>query len=204
VRNSAEVAQQTRERIVAASVAHSSTAGLAGLTLGSLAETLGMSKAGVVGPFGSRLGLQRSVVTRAGDMFTAAVIEPSLECASGMERLRAVIDHWCTYLSDSPFPNGCFMTAASCELDGRPGELRDAVRDLVVRWREFLRREIVTAQAGGTLHRSVDPEDAVCVLNGIAMSANQEIQLLGDTSAGSRARRLMLAYVDGLSRCARA
>jgi AcrR family transcriptional regulator len=200
VRNSAEVAQQTRERIVAASVAHSSTAGLAGLTLGSLAETLGMSKAGVVGPFGSRLGLQRSVVSKVGDMFTAAVIEPSLQCTSGLERLRAVIDHWCAYLSDSPFPNGCFMTAASCELDGRPGELRDAVRDLVLRWREFLRHEIATAQAGGALHRSVDPEDAVCVLNGIAMSANQEIQLLGDSSAGSRARRLMLAYVDELSR----
>jgi AcrR family transcriptional regulator len=183
---------------VTASVAQSSTAGLAGLTLGSLAETLGMSKAGVVGPFGSRLGLQRSVVSKAGEMFTAAVVEPSLECTSGLDRLRAVIDHWCSYLSDSPFPNGCFMTAASCELDGHPGELRDAVRDLVSRWRGFLRDEIAAAQAAGVLLRAVDPDDAVSVLNGIAMSANQELQLLADTAAGSRARRLMLAYVEGL------
>jgi AcrR family transcriptional regulator len=199
VRNSAEAAQQTRERIVAASVAHSSTTGLAGLTLGSLAQTLGMSKAGVVGPFGSRLGLQRSVVSKAGEMFTAAVIEPSFESAPGLERLRAVVDHWCAYLSDSPFPNGCFMTAASCELDGHPGELRDAVRDMVLRWRAFLRHEVATAQASGELDRSVDPEDAVCVLNGIAMSANQEVQLLADTCAGSRARRLMLTYLESLS-----
>jgi hypothetical protein len=33
----------------------------------------------------------------------------------------------------------------------------------------------------------------VTTLTGIAMSANQEIQLLGDAGAAARARRLMLA-----------
>jgi hypothetical protein len=156
-----------------------------------------MSKAGVVGPFGSRQELQLAVVTKAGEMFTAAVIHPSLNAEDGLARLRAVIDHWCRYLNDSPFPNGCFVTAASCELDGRPGELRDAVQDQVTRWRGFLRNLIVVAQAAGELGTEFRPDEVVSVLNGVAMSANQEIQLLADRSAGKRARRIMLSYLEG-------
>jgi hypothetical protein len=87
------------------------------------------------------------------------------------------------------------VTAASCELDGRPGELRDTLQDLVSRWRGFLREQIATAQAAGDLRADVDPDDLVSALNGIAMSANQEIQLLSDGAAGARARRLMLGQV---------
>jgi hypothetical protein len=36
----------------------------------------------------------------------------------------------------------------------------------------------------------------VSALNGIAMSANQEIQLLSDSAAGARAKRLMLGQID--------
>jgi len=180
---------------VAAGVVRSSTDGLFGLTVGGLADVLGMSKAGVVGPFGSRHDLQRAVITEAGEMFTAAVIRPSLTADEGLARLRAVIDRWCRYLADGPFPNGCFVTAASCELDGRPGELRDSLQELVLQWREFLCEQVSVAQEAGELDPDIDPHDVVSVLNGIAMSANQELQLLADRSAGRRAKRIMLAYL---------
>ncbi|WP_344239000.1 TetR/AcrR family transcriptional regulator [Kribbella hippodromi] len=196
MRKSADEAQQTRERIVAAGVMQSSVEGLFGLTLGPLAESLGMSKAGVVGPFGNREGLQLEVVRQAADMFTAAVIEPSATTADGLPRLRALIDAWCEYLEASPFPNGCFVTAASCELDGRPGPLRDAMHDVVSRWRGFLREHITIAQAAGDLRG--DPDDLVSILNGAAMSANQEIQLLGDHAAAKHARRIMHACIAQL------
>ncbi len=199
MRKSAEVAFETRERIVAAGVMHSSGDGLSGITLGSLAETLGMSKAGVVGPFGSRQDLQLAVIAKVGEMFAGAVIEPSLNRAAGLPRLTAVIDHWCRYLADGPFPNGCFMTAASCELDGQPGELRNALRELVLRWRGFLRELVATAQNAGELRDDVDPGDVVSALNGIAMSANQEIQLLADQGAGRRAKRLMLTHLAAVA-----
>lgn len=196
MRNSAAEAERTRTRIVAAAVRQSSTEGLFGLTLGTLAESLDMSKAGVVGPFRNRQGLQLAVTHQAAEMFTAAVVQPGLTAREGLPRLLAVIDAWCRYLADSPFPNGCFVTAASCELDGRPGPLRDALKDLVTGWRTFLRKQITTAQAAGELGAEHDPEDLVAVLNGAAMSANQEIQLLGDRAAAGRARRIMLASID--------
>jgi AcrR family transcriptional regulator len=167
------------------------------LTIGTLAESLGMSKAGVVGPFGSRSELQRATLARATDMFTEAVVTPSLAAPPGLPRLRAVIDSWCAYLADSPFPNGCFVTAASCELDGHPGELRTHLREVVLRWRAFLHDQIATAQSAGDIPTTLTPDALVSTLNGIAMSANQEIQLLGDPAAANRARTLMHTLIAG-------
>ncbi|MBN6055175.1 TetR/AcrR family transcriptional regulator [Nonomuraea sp. RK-328] len=195
MRRSAEAAQQTRDRIVDTGVMKASTNGLHALTIGSLAEALDMSKAGVVGPFGSRADLQLAVLTRAADMFTAAVVTPSETAEPGLPRLRAVIDLWCGYLDGGPFPNGCFVTAASCELDGRPGELRNFLLAVVTRWRAFLREQLVIAQISGDIATTLDADDLVASLTGIAMSANQEIQLLGDATAPARARRLMLAAI---------
>ncbi|MFF5537157.1 TetR/AcrR family transcriptional regulator [Streptomyces cinerochromogenes] len=193
MRRSAQEAQRTRDRIVRVAVNQASSVGLSGLTIGSLADALGMSKAGVVGPFGSRGALQSAALTEAVDMFTEAVVTPCLAAAPGRDRLHAVIDAWCAYLAHSPFPNGCFVTAASCELDGQPGELRAHLLRTVTRWRNFLREQIVSAQAAGQLAPDHDVDDLVSTLNGIAMAANQEIQLLGDDSASARARRLMYA-----------
>jgi AcrR family transcriptional regulator len=195
MRRSADEARRTRERIVSMAVTQASSEGLSGLTLGSLAETLGMSKAGVVGPFGSRTNLQLAVLSKAADMFTQAVVTPSLASDPGLARLCVVIDRWCNYLADSPFPNGCFITAASCELDGVPGELRTYLRDTVVRWRGFLRQQIVTAQANGDIRSGLDADALVSGLAGIAMSANQEIQLLDDDTAAARARGSMHAAI---------
>ncbi|MEU8205899.1 TetR/AcrR family transcriptional regulator [Streptosporangium sp. NPDC049046] len=195
MRRSAEAAQLTRDRIVATGVTKASSDGLHALTIGSLAEALGMSKAGVVGPFGSRAELQSAVLTKAADMFVAAVVAPSMKEEPGLPRLRALIDLWCGYLDSSPFPNGCFITAASCELDGRPGELRSLLLTIVTQWRAFLREQIVIARTAGDITTTPDADDLVTTLIGIAMSANQEIQLLADATAPSRARRLMLAAI---------
>ncbi|MFL1377202.1 MULTISPECIES: TetR/AcrR family transcriptional regulator [unclassified Nocardiopsis] len=191
MRKSAEEARRTRDRIVREAVTQASGAGLCGLTIGSLADALGMSKAGVFGPFGSRTDLQLAVLDRAVGMFVEAVVRPGLTAEQGMPRLRAIVDAWCAYLADSPFPNGCFVTAASFELDGRPGELRTRLQGAVTRWRTFLRGEIDAARAAAQLPPNTDADALVSALVGTAMAANQEIQLLADPAAAPRARRLM-------------
>jgi AcrR family transcriptional regulator len=196
-RRSAADAQETRERILATALQNASVDGLEGLTIGTLAGSLQMSKAGVIGPFGSRADLQRAVLERAVHLFHDAVIAPALVHEHGLPRLLSAVDLWIAYLVDSPFPNGCFVTAASCELDGRPGILRDRLRDVVAHWRSFLRAEVEVAQASGDLSVATDADDIVALLVGISMAANQEIQLLHDRTAPERARRLMR---DALSR----
>jgi AcrR family transcriptional regulator len=198
-RHSATEALRTQERIVDAGVALASVAGLEGMTIGSLSQTLQMSKAGVVGPFGSKAQLQSAVLARALDSFVADVITPTLTQPRGLPRLLAVIDRWTAYLGDSPFPNGCFVTAASCELDGQAGPLRDQLRETVMRWETFLATQITTAKDAGALPAALDPDDAVVTLVGLAMAANQRIQLFGDAAAASRTRRLMRALFLGHS-----
>ncbi|WP_280383804.1 TetR/AcrR family transcriptional regulator [Nocardia wallacei] len=189
-RNSRAEAARTRERIVGVAVEEASRIGLEGLTIGALAERLAMSKAGVVGPFGSREELQYAALERAGGIFRTIVIDPLADTPPGVARLTRLIDRWIDYLAECPFPGGCFATAASAELDGRPGPLRDRLRSAVVDWRALLASEIAAAQAEtGTAHRP--PSEIATVLVGISMAVNQEIQLLDDPSAARRGRAAM-------------
>ncbi|MEU8341015.1 transcriptional regulator, TetR family [Actinomadura meyerae] len=194
-RHSAAEAARTRDRIVRAAVQDASRLGLEGLTLGTLAQRLGMSKAGLVGPFGSRDRLQMAALDQAGEVFRAAVIAPLVDLPPGPERLARLIDGWVEYLADCPFPGGCFITAASAELDGRPGPLRERLREIVAAQRRSLTEEIAAAQAElPGPHRPA--EEVATVLAGLAMAANQEIQLLEDPSAPARARAAMRHAAD--------
>ena len=101
------------------------------------------------------------------------------------------------YLQTSPFPNGCFITAASCELDGLDGPLRDRLAEVVTDWHAFLLRQVQVAQRDGDIATDREPADLVQLLVGLAMAANQGVQLLNDDGAVDRARALMLDLVFG-------
>ncbi|MBF6179205.1 TetR/AcrR family transcriptional regulator [Nocardia otitidiscaviarum] len=189
-RNSFAEAARTRTRIVLTAVDEASSVGLEGLTIGSLADRLAMSKAGVVGPFGSRENLQRAALEQAGQIFRATVLAPLEQLPPGAARLARLIDAWIDYLAECPFPGGCFVTAASTELDGRPGALRDRLRTIVADWRTYLTAEITAAQQE-TSTSPCPPDEIATVLIGISMSVNQEIQLLDDASAAQRGRAAM-------------
>lgn len=197
-RSSTSEAEHTRARIVRAAVDEASRLGLEGLTVGSLARQLGMSKAGLVGPFGSRERLLEAALDQAGTVFRSAVTEPLADLAPGRHRLDRLITAWVTYLADCPFPGGCFVTAASAELDGRPGALRDRLREIVASWHRQLASEVRAAQTETPgPHRS--PTEVASTLVGLSMVANQEIQLLEDDSAPARAREAM-RHAAGLDR----
>lgn len=189
-RNSLAEAARTRDRIVRVAVEEASRIGLEGLTIGTLAGRLAMSKAGVIGPFGSRENLQIAALEQTRHIFRAAVVAPLAELPPGATRLTRLIDAWIDYLAECPFPGGCFVTAASTELDGRPGPLRDRLRAAVTDWRAFLTAEIVAAQAETPISQR-PAEETTTVLIGISMAVNQEIQLLGDPSAAQRGRAAM-------------
>lgn len=173
-----------------AAVSEASRVGLEGLTVGSLAQRLGMSKAGLVGPFGSRERLLMAALDRACEVFRAAVTGPLEGLPPGPERLGRLIDGWVGYLADCPFPGGCFITAATSELDGRPGPLRDRLREIVAGNRGALAAEVAAAQAAlPGPHRPA--QEVATALMGLSMAANQEIQLLDDPAAAARARGAM-------------
>ncbi|MHB8449971.1 MAG: TetR/AcrR family transcriptional regulator [Mycobacteriales bacterium] len=187
-RSSVHEAARTRARIVQSTVDRASALGLEGVTVRDLAADLGMSKSGVVAPFASRAHLLETAFDAAVATFRAVVIESILGQPPGRDRLLALLDRWVDYLVDCPFPGGCFLTTASVELDNRAGPLRERTAATVTRWLAFLADEAQAARPDLPVERA---RDLATTLNGIAMSANQEIQLLADPAAGPRARRAM-------------
>ncbi len=185
-------ARQTRATILDRAVNRASTEGLEGLTIGRLAEDLGMSKAGVLGHFGTKQALQLAVLTEAIEVFRQAVWRPAADLDPGLPRLAAICDSWIAYLASDTFPGGCFLTAASCEFDGRPGPVRDAVADALTRWQDRLEHEAATAIDAGELPAGADPIQIAFELNALAMGTNQSLQLHRDNATPDRARAAML------------
>ncbi|MDE3069956.1 MAG: TetR/AcrR family transcriptional regulator [Acidobacteriota bacterium] len=187
-RRSAQQAGETRRAIVARAVDLASLQGLEGLTIGRLAGELHMSKAGVIGHFGSKEELQLAALAGASEIFRAEVWDRAASLAPGRERLAGICEAWISYLERGVFPGGCFLNAASCEFDGRPGRVHDAVADTLTRWRSTLEAEARTAISAGELPPGSDPAVLAFMLSSIALGVNQAIQLYGERSVGGVAR----------------
>jgi AcrR family transcriptional regulator len=196
-RHSLADAQETRAAIVDRAAALASVEGLEGVTISRLAGDLGMSKAGVVGPFGSKEALQLEVLERAAEIFRVEVGRHGADAPPGLARLRALCDGWIDHLAGGGFPGGCFWTAASCEFDGRPGPVRDAVAATMAGWGSYLRSEVKRAIEAGDLTRSTDPDQVVFELLAVAMGLNQQLQLHRDTAAVERGRTAINRILKG-------
>ncbi len=190
-RSSVAQASRTRAAIVAEVVDRASVEGLEGVTIGTVADGLGMSKAGVVGPFGSKQGLQLAALERAIAIFRAEVWDRPAAGPPGLARLQAIAEQWVSYLERGVFPGGCFLTAAAVEFDGRPGPVKDAVDRALRLWNATLEAEAQTAIEDGELDSGTDPAQVAFELNAIAMAVNQALQLRDDADAGRRGRTAM-------------
>ena len=188
-RSSAVEAQRTHDAIIDRAVHVASLEGLQGLTIGRLASDLGMSKAGVIGRFGSKEDLQLATLEAAIERWTEYVWRPAEQAPPGLPRLRAIAETWSGFLGDCPFPGGCFVSAAAFEFDGREGRVRDAVKDALDRWHDVLAREARIAIDAGDLRG--DPDQIAFELNAIAVGTNQGAQLRRDPRVGDRCRRAM-------------
>lgn len=194
-RSSRIQAAENRDTILEAVVSDASLVGLEGITFGNLASRLGMSKAGVLGPFGSKEELQLAALELAGDTFRGEVWDPAANAEPGRERLEAIIETWLAYLSNGPFPGGCFMTQVAAEWDGRTGRVRDAVIALSSAWMRVLIREAAIAIENDDLAEGSDPEQIAFELSSLAQGVNQAIQLRSEVDAVDRGRVAMLGVL---------
>src|ERR1700686_1587471 len=142
---------RTREAILARAVDIASAQGLEGLTVGSLAEQLGMSKSGLFAHFGSKEELQLATVEAARLVFIDKVTLPAIAAPTGMPRLWALIDRWLVLVEKRVFEGGCFFTAASFEFDGRRGVVRDRIAAIMREWIACITGAAKKAQEAGHL-----------------------------------------------------
>lgn len=166
----------TREAIVERAYEIARFAGVEGLSIGPLAQAVGMSKSGVFAHFGSREELQRAVIESAATRFGEAVFIPALAQPRGLPRLRAIMHNWFEWVRGNS--GGCVLLGSVMEYDDRPGPLRDQVLRNEQRWRGILERAIRIAIDEGHL-RPGDAEQYAFELYAIPLTVHHKAGLFG-------------------------
>jgi AcrR family transcriptional regulator len=190
---------RSRAALLERSVQLASRDGLEGLTIGGLAAELGVHKSNVFALFGSKEELQLATLGAARSIFIDEVIAPARLCEEGLPRLAAIGAAWCTYLRSDVFLGGCFMCAASTEMDGRPGPVRDAVAGIMREWIAVLSTNIEAAIRAGDLRGHVLPDAMAFRLNALGMAANWQRQLLDDPAGVEHAHAAWRAELEQAS-----
>jgi AcrR family transcriptional regulator len=194
-RRSVAEARDTRETILRRAADIGSVEGLEGITIGRLAADLGMSKAGVIGHFGSKEELQLATLDLAAGMWRERVWDPARHQRPGLTRLLAVCEEWAAYAESPPFPGGCFIAAASFEFDSRAGRVHDALAKVLRAWRDTLVHDIEVAIEKRELPADTDPDQIAFTLKAIAHGTTPARELDGDATAGERCLRAMRAVL---------
>jgi AcrR family transcriptional regulator len=146
-----------REPILDRAVQLASVHGLNGLTIGSLASDVGMSKGGISAHFKSKTALQLEVVTKASELMIEHVISPVRKKPAGLARLKAFDVAWWKYLENQVFEGGCFFTNAVLELDDiRENEVAAAVQSQYQRLISYLEAETKIAKKQSELQADLN------------------------------------------------
>jgi AcrR family transcriptional regulator len=166
---------RTSETILRAAADLASQEGLDGLTIGSLAERLGMSKSGLFAHFGSKEELQLATIEAAARRVASSVLDPALKAPRGIARLNAVCDKLMDYLAKPEFPGGCFFNMTRAEFHARPGTVRDAIAERKRYWRHLLAELAIQAQARGELAAETDPDQLAFELEAVMDAATWSV-----------------------------
>lgn len=180
----------TREAIIEHAYGIACSAGLEGLSIGPLAQAVGMSKSGVFAHFGSREDLQLAVLDAAGERFIHHVLLPALKAPRGLSRLRAIVANWFDWVRHSN-DGGCLFLAAVTEYDDRPGPQRDRLLQHETRWRAEIARAIGLAIETDELRADTDPMQLAFEVYGLALMVHHEAGLFGYAAARGRGERAL-------------
>ncbi|HYJ29500.1 MAG TPA: TetR/AcrR family transcriptional regulator [Allosphingosinicella sp.] len=165
--------------------------GISGLSIGRLAEAVGMSKSGLFAHFGSKEELQVATIEAARAVFTAQVIDPALAAPSGLERLRQLLENFLRYVEGGLYPGGCFFSSVAAELAMRPGPVRDGAVEVLDEFNRRLESAAREAQAEGAIDPSEDAGQLAFELGAYLSLANAQFALSQQSAPIDRARRAL-------------
>jgi AcrR family transcriptional regulator len=181
--------QRSREAILKGASELATIEGLEGLSIGRLADHIGMSKSGLYAPFGSKEELQLATIDAAQEIFDREVVGPALEQPQGIAQVLAFSEGYLSYLERHVFPGGCFFASVAAEVDSREGRVTDRLRDLMgggMQWLAGLLRE---AQARGEVDPAVDADQLAFEIDALLHGANAGFTLYRSDEPLERARR---------------
>jgi AcrR family transcriptional regulator len=190
--------ERSRHKILDAAAKLATTEGLEGLSIGRLADHIGMSKSGLYAHFGSKEELQLATIETAGQIFAAEIIVPARAATTPLAKIEVLCEEFLSHIERRVFPGGCFFASAAAEFDTHPGPVRERIAGFQRDWTEQLTQLVSEAQAAGQL-RAEDPNQLAFELNAHLLMANTAF-LLYDTPQAIQMARTAIAARLALSR----
>ena len=195
---------ESRRAILNAAANLATTRGLEGLSIGELAQHIGMSKSGLYAHFKSKEELELATIETAAEIFERDVLGPAGESPGGLGRVLALGEAFLEHLERRVFPGGCFFATVSAQLASRPGRARDRVMELQRRWVEQFAEALGQAIAADELPRGADVEQLVFEITAMMIRANFTWIATGEARVLEQARvgiRHVLERVAGSTGC---
>jgi AcrR family transcriptional regulator len=162
--------------------------GISGLSLGRLADEVGMSKSGLFAHFGSKEELQLATIETANAVFEERVLDRAAKASSGIERLRALTGAYLDYVEARTFPGGCFFATVMVEVSMQPGPVRDRLVAFLGDWMGRLEAAARDAQREGDISKKEDAGQLAFDLESSLFLANTQFAVAQDTEPIKRAR----------------
>ena len=108
--------------------------GLEGLSIGRLADHIGMSKSGLYAHFGSKEELQLATIETASEIFDGGGDRAGRAGATTpLEQVEPLCEQFLSHVERRVFPGGCFFASAAAELDTHPGAVRERIAGVPAR-----------------------------------------------------------------------
>ena len=189
--------EQTRASILDAALGLASRDGLEGLTIGVLAERMGMSKSGVFAHFGSREDLQIDVLKLYHHQFEQDVFYPSLLEPRGLPRLQRLFARWIERVS-LEIASGCIYISGAVEYDDRPGPIRDHLVVMVRTWQQALRRAAQQAVDEKHLRPDTDTQQLVFEMYGLVLALHHDARFIRSPGCVDRAHVGFIRLIDSV------
>jgi len=180
--------ERSRSAILREAAKLATVEGLAGLSIGRLADAVGMSKSGLFAHFGSKQELQLATIETAGAVFEELVVAPALAEPTGIGRLRALAERFLRHVEDGVYPGGCFFASVAAEMDTHPGPVRDQAIASGAEWFQQLEQAARDAQSENAIDPSEDPVQLAFELDAYLLLANLQFVALQDPAPMERAR----------------
>lgn len=181
--------ERTRAEILELALNQASRLGLEGLSIGSLAREMGMSKSGLFAHFGSKRELQLAVIELAAEVFVDTVIRPAIVRPRGEPRIRALFENWMTWTARAALDGGCVLSSTPWEFDDRPGPVRDLLEQTLAELHHTLAKAARIAIHEHHFDPGLDVEQFAFELHAVMLGYHVQWRLFRHPDAPDRARR---------------
>ena len=188
--------EETRNQILGQALAMATRVGLEGLSIGSLAKEVQMSKSGLYAHFESKEDLQLKVMQEAADRFVEHVVRPALGEPRGEARIRGLFDNWISWARAPFLPGGCFFVTTAQEYNHRPGTIRDYLVALQKDWFDTMANSARIAVAEKQFRPDLDVDQFAHDMWSICLVYQYFSRLMRDPAAEARARTAFEALIQ--------